>query len=829
MIDKTRRFGEVLREFRLAAGLSQEALAERATISANGISALERGVNQAPQQETLALLMGALELGPEQQQELEDAAVHPSHPRISTGRAGENHNLPRSLTPLYGREGEIAYVTAMVQSTPLVTLTGAGGIGKTRLALQVGSELLRQFTDGVWFVDIAALRDAQFVPSALAAPFGVKESPDQPLIEALVHALRSKKLLLIVDNCEHLVTSAAAAIKAIIDECPQVRVLATSRQSLDVPGEQINRVESLAVPEESERISADAALRYAGVELFNEHAKRASASFALTDENAQAVAEICCRLDGIALAIELAAARVKFLTPQQLSELLSEGFSVLTGGSRMKLPRQQTVRATIDWSYDLLDAHERTLFRRLAVFAAGFSLEAVMAICSDEGIDEWRIVELLGSLVDKSLVTAEQCHAAQRYRMLETVRAYALEKAYDANDVGTFSRRHAEYYTALAERAQAAFKTAPSAVAWAASLDEELENVRAGLDWALGLDGDAVLGARLLSMLTEFWILHGYETEAARRAECALTHASICPKATQAELWLTLSRMQHDWILEPRALLDSALRAAELYEGVGDRVGLAWALREQGNAHIRLGAYDKAEALFRRTLPLFREGGESRGVTRILASFAWVLQLEGRLDEAKAAILEVIETARSVGDERTASVASVNLAENEFALGDVQGAIDRATHTLANDEMLRKSAPLRATQESNLAVYLLSEARYDEARKMALRAMVDADSIYGAVPLQHVAAILARTMPKRAAKLLGFIENIFAATGFKREHTERYSYDRLMSALRETMSDDEIGRLMREGAVMTEDQACKLAGHRHDGKKRTSVIAGTVT
>ena len=316
-------FGALLRQFRLAAELSQDALAERAAMSADGISALERGVNKAPQRETLALLVNALKLQPNQRQALEAAAIKDSSPRRVETRAAKKHNLPRLASPLFGRESDLDDVAALVGKAQVLTITGAGGVGKTRLAIELGYRALVDLDDGAWFVDLAAVHDSAAVPGAIAAAFSVRENQDRSLIDAIAEAFRRKKLLLVLDNCEHVVSAVAAAVEKIAAECSGVRILATSRQPLGIAGEQVYRLASLSLD--------------ASVALFSEAARRADASFTLDDE-LSTVERICRRLDGIALAIELAAARVRLLSVAQIEELLSQRFAVLAGGGQPRSP-----------------------------------------------------------------------------------------------------------------------------------------------------------------------------------------------------------------------------------------------------------------------------------------------------------------------------------------------------------------------------------------------------------------------------------------------------------------------------------------------------------
>lgn len=721
------------------------------------------------------------------------------------------NNLPLQLTSFIARDEEIKMVKTLLATHRVVTLTGAGGVGKTRLALQVAAELHDAYPDGMWLAELGALRDPLLVPSALASLVGAKESDSGPLTETLVATLHRKKMLLIIDNCEHLIDAAAALTNALVRGCPKVCVLVTSRQGLDINGEQVHRVSSLTVPDEGVKLGVGEASHYQAIALFTDRALLATNSFELTDENVAMVARICRRLDGIALAIELAAPRLQMLSLEQLDERLKERFRLLTRTSRDVRPRQQTMRALIDWSHDLLDDDEKRVFARLSVFAGDFSLEAAAAVAGDETADEWRVFELLSSLVAKSLVATESLGGVKRYRLLESIRAYAFEKAGERGEVETLQRRHAEQYMAVAQAAQAALSTT-SPSEWLSGLDPDLEQFRAALDWALG-GGDVVLGVRLMTALRQFWTERGLVSSALRRAKRALAHELRASPEAHATTQLTPGEAR-----QPRSHttqhFEAASRACQLYETIGDKAGLASALRFRGFARSRLGEFAEADADLRRSLVLARELGDRHMIARSMSGIASVLGNAGRLEEARAVHLEVLDLARAAGDERRVSVALLNLAETEFALGDAQAAVARARENLTND-IFRRNTALRASQEANLGAYFLGLERAEEARVVAMEgfghARLAKDHAQAAIALQHLAAIVAPSEPERSARLLGYVDATFAQWRVVREFTTRFTYDRLMATLRQTLNDDEIATLGHEGAAMTEDQAAELA------------------
>lgn len=780
-------FGALLREFRLAAGLSQEALAERAAMSADGISALERGINKAPQRETLALLLAALQLDPQQRQGIEAAAKRPSRPRPSAVRATK-HNLPRLPSLLFGRARELSEIEGLIADSQVVTLTGTGGVGKTRLAIEAGYAARSEFNDGVWFVELAAVRDPSEVPSALAYVLRVRERPEPTLLDAVADALARKKTLLILDNCEQVVTAAATAVAKISSQCADVRILATSRQPLEAAGERTYRLASLSVE--------------ASVELFTEIAKRADASFSLGDE-LPIVERICRRLDGIALAIELAAARVKLISLSEIEELLSERFAVLSGGGR--IARHQTMQALVDWSYDLLFAEEQALFARLSVFPAEFSLEAALAVCSGEGIAKIRVLDMLGSLVDKSLLTSERHGKMRRFRLLETMREYALEKLGDR--IGPLSQKHAQYYLKLVD-----------AIDWSNLnfediLGAEYDNLRRALEWTIDEGGDVELGIRLLTGIREFLLLRGFGADAARRAERALGGPPL-PKPLQAMAWEMIAGMRGDLLLASQTL-EATARGLRLYEELGDQAGIARSLRHRGIAQLRLGRYAEAEKDLGRALELSKAHGNRRDVARALGALAVALEMSGQIAEGRRAALEVLETARELGDQRMLWIAMTNLAEAEFGAGETESAVARLEELLAS-KMTHRNTPLRAHSKSNLAVYLIALHREDEARALARAALSDAretgDSGMMACAIGTLATLRSRSDPRSAGKLIGYVDGVFSA-GYIREYTERYTQTLLMERLHQTLSHGEIAALAREGAAMTESQAVRLATH----------------
>ncbi len=430
------------------------------------------------------------------------------------------HNLPVQLTSFVGREQEIAEVKRLLGTTRLLTLTGAGGVGKSRLAHQVGAELVEEYPDGVWLVELAALGDSALVPLAAASALGVAEQPGRPPIETVSDFLRPRSLVLVLDNCEHLLDACAVLADSLLRASRRLRVLATSRQALGMGGETAWRVPSLAMPDPARPATAEQLVSYEAARLFVERAKSALPTFGVTKDNAAAVAAVCWRLDGIPLAIELAAARVGMLTVRQIEARLDDRYRLLTGGSRTVLPRHQTLRGLVDWSHDLLSEPERVLLRRLSVFAGGWTLEAAEAVCAfgagEGSCDD--VLELLSELAAKSLVLADEQNGQMRYRFLETIRQYGAERLRASGEEAVVRDRHLEWFLALAERGEPELR-GPDQVRWLDRLEAEHDNLRAALAWSQlesSSERARAAGLRLAGALSWFWRVHSQFSEGRR-------------------------------------------------------------------------------------------------------------------------------------------------------------------------------------------------------------------------------------------------------------------------------------------------------------------------
>ena len=514
-------FGGLLRQLRADAGLTQEELAEAAGLSPRSVSDLERGINLSARKDTARLLADALGLAGPQRGLFEAAARGGATAAAVLAARGplitRPNNLPAQLSTFIGREREVSEVRALVESSRLVTLTGAGGAGKTRLGLQVAAELLDGSGDGVWLVELAAVTTEDTVAPAVSEALRLGAQPARqarPVLETLLDALAPQDVLIVLDNCEHLIGACAKTAELILRRCPRVHLLATSREPLGIGGETIYRVPSLSLPGPDDTGPAAAGSSDA-VALFAARASAHGVGLPADEQTGSLVVSICRRLDGMPLAIELAAARLRSLSLAELHDRLDQRFRLLTGGSRTALARQQTLRATVGWSYSLLTGAEQVLLGRLSVFAAGFGLDAAEAVCWSGGLDVLDVADLLGSLVDKSLVVADQAGAGLRYRLLETIRLFAAERLVEAGDdaAAAAAAAHCAHFLSLAETA-AAYLTGPEQGSWLARLDADQANLRRAAGYAADRPDGTAAVLRLGVALDRYWWARSRQPEA---------------------------------------------------------------------------------------------------------------------------------------------------------------------------------------------------------------------------------------------------------------------------------------------------------------------------
>jgi predicted ATPase/DNA-binding XRE family transcriptional regulator len=651
-------FGELLRSYRYSANLTQEELADRTGLTPQAIGLLERGERRRPHKYTVEKLAEALGLRGHDLARFE-AAARRSSVRRATAQPSHG-DLPTPATPLVGREHEATSVVRLLlrEEVRLLTLTGPGGVGKTRLALEVVGRLRNAFADGVAFVPLAPLRDAALFPSALAQTLGIKEVAGEAPQQTLERHLPDKRMLLVIDNFEHIL-AAAPVVAALVEACSQLTVLVTSRAPLRLGGEHQFPVPPLRLPDAVLQSPADGLHHSPALELFRQRARAVMPTFELTDTNVASVARICRRLDGLPLAIELAAARVKLFPPKALLNRLDRRLQLLTGGARDLPERQQTLRDTVTWSYDLLDPTEQALFRRLAVFAGGCTLEAVESICvsgTDEQVESTGL-ETLASLVDNSLLISRSEDEEPRFTMLETIREYALERLVSSGEAGQAQRKHAQYYLELAEAAQPRASGKWDELDWLskfARIEREHDNLRAAMSWAVQ-NREVETGARLAIALWWFWIERGYLSDGRRWMETIL--ALDGAEGATGEAPHKLPARTKAYLLHVAGVLASvqgdhdravALHKESLsvYRQMGHNKGVGMSLRALGLVAHERGDYGRAVRLHEQALALDREFGTTFGIAWSMRALADAVREQGDLTRATTLLEESLALSR---------------------------------------------------------------------------------------------------------------------------------------------------------------------------------------
>jgi predicted ATPase/DNA-binding SARP family transcriptional activator/DNA-binding CsgD family transcriptional regulator len=717
------------------------------------------------------------------------------------------HNLPEPRTSLVGRGREILEIKRALSTTRLLTLTGTGGAGKTRLALEVARDLAGVYPDGVWLIELAPLSEPGLVVQEVARTLGLEEQPGRPLLESLIDTLADKEMLVLLDNCEHLTGAVARLSMAILDSCPGTRVLATSRERLGVEAESSWVVPPLSVP--GEAFTVEDLQAYESVSLFADRASRAHPGFRLTPENARAVAEVCVGLEGIPLAIELAAARIGMLSAGQISERLGRSLDLLTRGARTADRRHRTLRATLDWGHGLLGGPERVLFGRLSVFAGGFTLEAAESVGEGGGVEEKHVVELLTTLVEKSLVVAEESwELGARYRLLEPVRQYASEKLGEGGEEDDLRRRHALFFLALAEEAEPGLR-GPRQVEWLDRLEQEHDNLRAALAWSLEED----LGARLAGALSLFWYTRGYLSEGRSYLEAVVRGHSV-PETARARALDGLG-----WIAEPQGDYERARLAYEeslgLYRRAGDRRGVANALGDLGSLALDRGDYERATSLLEESLALYRELGESEGIIGILDSLGVLASAGGDPERSAVYFREALVLSRGTGNARRTAVSLGNFGITTLVHGDP----DQATVLL--EESLGLFREIGDGQ--NIAIGLMHAALAALAGGDHGRVLVLVQEGLGllrkAGDRQHFADCLeimagsagAGGLPRKAARLWGAAEALREEIGVPSQPENRKVLDPYLAAARSGLGEAAWQTALAEGRAMPPERAIEYS------------------
>jgi predicted ATPase/DNA-binding SARP family transcriptional activator len=778
-------------------------------------------------------------------------------------------NLPIPLTSFIGREKEMPEIKRLLTgdergktktsffpglpSSRLVTLTGAGGSGKSRLAIQLATDLIDAHRDGVWWVELAALTDGAFVTQAIAHTLGVRESAQQPLAESLTNFLQDKDLLLVIDNCEHLLDICAPLLYALLTQCPQLRILATSREPLGLIGETVRLLPTLAFPDQDAVPLTESLMHYEAIRLFVERARAVDPGFELTPQNAPAVAQICSRLDGIPLALELAAARVKELPMNEIAARLDDRFNFLVRGNRGAPPRQQTLRASITWSYELLSEQERVLFRRLAVFAGGWTLEAAEAVCVNSALEARRLLDLLSHLVQKSLVMADGRGEEPRYRMLETIRHYANAKLLEAHEFEPLRDQHLSFFLKLAEHTEALFRT-PQRTEWLPRLEIEHDNLRTALEWAC--ERDLETARWLAGVLERFWFFGDHLGEA-RTWYARVLNAGDRLTVTKG-LALSLfgsgaASLHLEYLDEAQVPLEQSV---VLWQKLGDQGRLAWSLAWVAYWLLQRGESAQACALYAEHESLFRSSAGSDVLLWILSNWGTAKAASQRDDPAAKALLEeALSLARAQQDPFQFVLCYSSLGDWAVLQGDYVSARRYFLEALDWRRKLGTRWIIAAGlwQVANIMCiqgdYRQAEPVYTESLALA-RALGDQRSQahigqeLGAVALhlkdiKRATTLLAESLAAfrkwadslgiarcligfaglckvqghivEAAQLLGFVETWLQSNQLQLMHFDRTYYERIVAAASAELDEASLNAARGAGHKMTIEQAIELA------------------
>ncbi|HEV8352715.1 MAG TPA: tetratricopeptide repeat protein [bacterium] len=763
------------------------------------------------------------------------------------------NNLPAQLTTFVGRGAELSALRARLGASRLLTLTGAGGSGKTRLALQLAADRIDDFSDGVWWTDLAPLSDATLVAHAVAAALGVREQPGRPLEQSLLDYLRPKHLLLVLDNCEHLVAACAAVADLLLRHCPDMRMLATSREGLGIAGETLYPVPPMTLPDPG-RAAPDDVAQYEAVQLFADRAAALVPSFAVTERTAPLIGHICRRLDGIPLALELAAARTRSLSLEAIAARLDDQFRLLTGGSRTALPRHQTLQSAIDWSYAMLGAAEQACFRRLSVFAGGFTLNAAEAVAGGDPVGAVVVVDVLGHLVDKSLVVAEGRNGDVRYRTLEPLRQYGRDRLLAAGEADAARTRHLQWCVTVSAQAEPALRGMGQAD-WLRRLSVEHDNLRMALQWAL-TSAAIDPGLRIATAIARFWYLRGHISEGRRWLDelLAAPAAPTVEAATVAGAMAAaafLAQLQFD-AARATAL---ATQALEVFRDAHDHRGIAHSLGTLASVARWQANYERADTLFEESLGHYRAAGDTWGIASAIGGRAGVARM--RRDYARAAALfaESNRLFRELGDQHGLSnslyfMGLIARAQGDFAKAEALGeeglAVSKAlddTYAVAHQlHLLGEVAWSRGDRDKAAALHetvlpmfvelgdksciisttsdlaLVAQHRGDAMRagqlhRESVRQAQEMKDIPGiALYLERLAGLEHEVgRSTRAARLLGAADALRDQTKVSVPPADRTRYDGVLAAVKAAVGVPGFTTAWAEGRAMTQDQIIEFA------------------
>lgn len=741
---------------------------------------------------------------------LKTATVARSQQAASPSRS----SLPHHLGALIGRTDDLAQLHELLRNARLVTITGPGGVGKTRLMIAAAQEVETSYLQGAWLIELANQSDPQMVPVAAAARFGVEVKDVASATEALARHLRDKDCLMLLDNCEHLVEAVASLAEALLIAAPNLKIITTSQDVLGIAGEQIFRVPCLPLPpndERATRLSAETALSFGAIRLFVERAKLGDPQFSCDEERVGMLVGICRRLDGIPLAIEMAAARVGTLGLQSVARLLDERFLALAAGRRTAIPRQRTLHATLDWSYRLLGTHERIVFRRLAGFVGGFSLAAAIAVASDEEMSQSEVIEAVSLLVTKSLLSVDTSQGHWRYRLLEVTRAYALEQLAESGEANDIARRAAEHY-ATVYRSCFDDWTHLSDAAFDARYAPDLENVCLGLDWAFGPDGDTKLGLDLSWKSGHLWIWRLMLAESNRRLSTAFACVDeTTPPLLVAHLQLIAGTFFY-WREWEKSI--AALKVAvPLLLQLGEREAAAFALLSLANNYILAGVSDHRPALDE-ARGLLTKTDRARLATLLQKTTAMHHHISGNQEQADIETRRALASALGGGFEVIALTLEENLVDSMWLAGDLQGALVGARGVVEKCKRVKVASKIGWNWVyGNLFGILVESSELAEAQQIGrinMPYLREANTTW--TRMDHYALYLAKAgFLNEAALVHGWIVHYFDAKGISHQPNESRARAEVAALLGKKFSNTDLAELVRRGSALSEDEVCTLA------------------
>lgn len=767
-------------------------------------------------------------------------------PQLKTLDARPN-NLPVQLTSFVGRVEEIKKIKGLLYNTHLLTLTGMGGVGKTRLAMQIAADVIDDFTNGVWIVELASITDPALLPQAIAQALGVKEDPKKGMEDSLIDYLQDKEMLIILDNCEHIIEACAQLVEKLLIVNQNLKIIATSREVLKCSGEQVHHVSSLTFHDPKKKITPEKLTQYEGIRLFIERALAVNPSFRVTNENATALAEICFQLDGIPLAIELAAARIKVLSVEKIFERLSNRFTLLTGGKRTALPRQQTLKAMIDWSHDLLSEKEKILLRRLSVFSGGWTLEASEEVCSDEKVSESDILDLLSNLSEKSIIIYDEKN--DRYRMLETLRQYSKEKLIESNEEKIILNKHLEFYLQLSETAEPNLKGIHQKE-WLERLEDEHGNFQSSLSLSLEA-GKNEEGVRMAAALGRFWLIRGYLSSGRRWMESVLFNTSVSKIARGNALNLSglLAYGQGDY-KSARKLYEESLSLRREYD---DKKPIAETLSNLADVAYSEGEYEQANKLCEENLTLQRELGDKRSIALSLNTLGMISYSRGNYEKAQTLFQESLDIRSTLGDKRSIAYSLNNLGLTEFSKGSYDRSEQYYKESLDLQRELGNKQGIAASLH-NLGLVSYFQNEYERAREFyeesltihrelgdkrgissSLYNIGNVDIHYGEterakklceeslslrweigdkLALTESLILYSEILTKEglnidAVRILSTVDTAFKSMGISWEGEYKLKYDRIISSAKAKLSEEEFSKYLEKGKGMSMDETVK--------------------